>query len=98
MSAQSARAVEPQRGKEAAGVNHPPLPGYSFGSIIAFTAYIWLLQVSTPARVSTYAFVNPVVAIFLGWAILDEALTGQMLLAAAVIVVAVVIITVNRSN
>jgi len=69
-----------------------------FGSIIAFTAYIWLLQVSTPARVSTYAFVNPVVAIFLGWAILDEALTGQTLLAAAVIVVAVVIITVNRSN
>ena len=69
-----------------------------FGSIIAFTAYIWLLKVSTPARVSTYAYVNPVVAVFLGWAIVDEVLTGQTLIAAAVIVSAVVIITMNRSD
>ncbi|MGB3714395.1 MAG: drug/metabolite exporter YedA [Candidatus Promineifilaceae bacterium] len=69
-----------------------------FGAIIAFTAYIWLLKVSTPARVSTYAYVNPVVAVFLGWAILDEALTSQTLIAAAVIVSAVVMITVYRSD
>jgi drug/metabolite transporter (DMT)-like permease len=69
-----------------------------FGSIIAFTAYIWLLKVSTPARVSTYAYVNPMVAVFLGWAIVDEVLTSQMLIAAAVIVAAVVIITMNRSR
>jgi drug/metabolite transporter (DMT)-like permease len=69
-----------------------------FGSIIAFTAYIWLLKVSTPARISTYAYVNPVVAVFLGWAIVDEVLTGQTLIAAAVIVSAVVIITINRSH
>ena len=46
-----------------------------FGSIVAFSAYIWLLRVSTPTRVSTYAYVNPVVAVLLGWALADEALT-----------------------
>ncbi|HLF13175.1 MAG TPA: EamA family transporter [Gammaproteobacteria bacterium] len=64
-----------------------------FGSIVAFTAYVWLLRVSTPARVSTYAYVNPVVAVFLGWAMADEALTMRMLVAAAVIVSGVVLIT-----
>jgi drug/metabolite transporter (DMT)-like permease len=64
-----------------------------FGSIVAFTAYVWLLQVSTPARVSTYAYVNPVVAVLLGFAIADEPLTTRMLVAAAVIVSGVVLIT-----
>ena len=65
-----------------------------FGSIIAFTAYVWLLRVSTPARVSTYAYINPVVAVFLGWALADEALTSRMLVAAAVIVLGVALITI----
>jgi drug/metabolite transporter (DMT)-like permease len=65
----------------------------AFGSIVAFSAYIWLLRVSTPARVSTYAYVNPVVAVFLGWALADEALTPRMLVAAAVIVSGVALIT-----
>jgi drug/metabolite transporter (DMT)-like permease len=69
-----------------------------FGSIIAFTAYIWLLRVSTPARVSTYAYVNPVVAVFLGGAVLGETLSVHTLIAAAIIVSAVIIITVNRSK
>jgi drug/metabolite transporter (DMT)-like permease len=64
-----------------------------FGSIVAFTAYVWLLQVSTPARVSTYAYVNPVVAIVLGFAIAGEPLTTRMIVAAAVIVSGVVLIT-----
>jgi drug/metabolite transporter (DMT)-like permease len=64
-----------------------------FGSIVGFTAYVWLLRVSTPARVSTYAYVNPVVAVFLGWALADEALTMRMLIAAAVIVSGVALIT-----
>jgi len=64
-----------------------------FGSIIAFTAYVWLLQVSTPARVSTYAYVNPVVAVLLGFAIAGEPLTTRMMMAAAVIVSGVVLIT-----
>jgi drug/metabolite transporter (DMT)-like permease len=69
-----------------------------FGSIVAFTAYVWLLNNTTPARVSTYAYVNPVVAVFLGWAFAGEALTAQTLLAAAVIVAAVVIITTHREK
>ena len=64
-----------------------------FGSMIAFSAYIWLLSVTTPARVATYAYVNPVVAVLLGWALADEPLTARVLVAAAVIVLAVAIIT-----
>ena len=64
-----------------------------FGSIVAFTAYSWLLQVSTPARVATYAYVNPLVAVFLGWAFVGEPLTMRILLAAAVILFAISLIT-----
>jgi drug/metabolite transporter (DMT)-like permease len=67
-----------------------------FGSIVAFTAYVWLLRVSTPARVSTYAYINPVVAVFLGWGFAGEALTTRMLIAAAVIVSGVALITLVR--
>jgi drug/metabolite transporter (DMT)-like permease len=64
-----------------------------FGSLVAYSAYVWLLQVDTPARVSTYAYVNPVVAVFLGWMLADEPLTPRMLFAALVIIVAVVLVT-----
>ncbi len=64
-----------------------------FGSLIGFTAYIWLLAHVPAPRVATYAYVNPVVAVVLGWAILGEALTPRMFAAAAVIVGAVVLIT-----
>jgi len=63
-----------------------------FGSLIGFTAYIWLLKATTPARVSTYAYVNPVVAVLLGWAFAREPITLRTLLAAAVIVGAVALI------
>jgi drug/metabolite transporter (DMT)-like permease len=63
-----------------------------FGSLIGFTSYIWLLRVTSAARVSTYAFVNPVIAMFLGWAIAEEPLTSQTLLAAGIIVIAVFLI------
>ncbi len=69
-----------------------------FGSLIAFSAYVWLLQVSTPARVGTYAYVNPIVAVLLGWMFAGEPLTKHMLDAAAVIVLGVVIITTYRSR
>ena len=68
----------------------------TFGSLIGFTAYVWLLQVASPAHVSTYAYVNPVVAVFLGWALAGEQVTSRTLLAAAAIILAVVII-VTRS-
>ena len=63
------------------------------GSLVGFTAYIWLLKVSTPARVSTYAYVNPVVAVFLGHVFAGETLTVRMLAGAAVILAAVAAIT-----
>jgi drug/metabolite transporter (DMT)-like permease len=63
------------------------------GSLIGFTAYTYLLQVSTPAKVSTYAYVNPVVAVFLGWAFAGEEITARTLIAAAVILAGVAIIT-----
>ncbi len=63
-----------------------------FGSIIGFTCYIWLLKVTTAARVSTYAYVNPVVALFLGWGLGGEAVSARSLLAATVIIGAVVMI------
>jgi drug/metabolite transporter (DMT)-like permease len=64
-----------------------------FGSLVVFTAYSWLLNNVTPARVATYAYVNPVVAVLLGWSIAGEPLTSKMILAAAIIVGSVVLIT-----
>ena len=63
-----------------------------FGSLLGFSAYVWLLKVTTPARASTYAFVNPVIAVILGWALAGETLNARILLAGAIIVAAVCII------
>jgi drug/metabolite transporter (DMT)-like permease len=67
-----------------------------FGSLIGYSSYIWLLGVSTPARVSTYAYVNPLVAVVLGWLFAGEALTVRTFLAAGVIVGGVVLVTLRR--
>jgi drug/metabolite transporter (DMT)-like permease len=64
-----------------------------FGSLVGYSVYIWLLRVASASAVSTYAYVNPVVAVFLGWLILSEPLTPRTLAAAAVIVGAVALIT-----
>jgi drug/metabolite transporter (DMT)-like permease len=64
-----------------------------FGSLVGFSSYIYLLTVSTPARVSTYAYVNPLVAVFLGWAIAGEPITARVMLAGGLIVAAVVMMT-----
>lgn len=68
------------------------------GSLVGYSTYAWLLKNSTPARISTYAYVNPVVAVFLGWLILDEPITRRTLLAAAIILTAVVIIIVRKNK
>jgi len=70
----------------------------TIGSLVGFSTFAWLLKNTTPARLSTYAYVNPLVAVFLGWAIGGEALTAGMLWAAAVIVLGVVIITTRRDT
>jgi drug/metabolite transporter (DMT)-like permease len=64
-----------------------------FGSLVGFTAYSWLLKNARPSMVATYAYVNPVIAVLLGWLIAGESMTGQMLLGAGVVVGSVVLIT-----
>jgi drug/metabolite transporter (DMT)-like permease len=63
-----------------------------FGSGIGFSAYVFILEKSTPARVGTYAFVNPVVALFLGWLVAAEPLSLRTILAAGVILTAVILV------
>jgi drug/metabolite transporter (DMT)-like permease len=62
------------------------------GSILAFTAYVWLLQNAPISRVSTYAYVNPVVAVLLGALVLGESITATTLLGGAIVVAAVAIV------
>ncbi|MGA9116407.1 MAG: EamA family transporter [Bacteroidota bacterium] len=69
-----------------------------FGSLVAFTAYVWLLRVTTASRVATYAYVNPVIAVALGWWLAGEMLTTGMTAGAAVIVVAVGLIVTGESG
>ena len=63
-----------------------------FGSIIAFTAFTWLLTVASPSRVSTYAYVNPVVAVFLGWLLASETIGAHTVIATAIILAAVAMV------
>lgn len=67
-----------------------------FGSIVAYTAYTWVLKHASAALVSTYAYVNPVVAVALGWALAGETVTGWTVLSAAIIVCSVVLITLPK--
>jgi drug/metabolite transporter (DMT)-like permease len=69
-----------------------------FGALVAFTCYIWLLKVASPSRVSTYAYVNPIVAMFLGWALASEPITTRNVMAAAIILTSVVIITICQAQ
>lgn len=68
------------------------------GSLFAFTCYVWLLQNAPISKVATYAYVNPVIAIFLGWLILDESITTSILVGAAVIVSSVAFIVSKESG
>jgi drug/metabolite transporter (DMT)-like permease len=65
---------------------------------VGFTAYVWLLRVVSPSRVSTYAFVNPLIAVFLGWTLGGEEFTARMGLAALVIVAGVVLIVLRPAR
>ncbi len=67
------------------------------GSIVAFSAYIWLLRKVRPAAVGTYAYVNPVVALFLGWWLANEAFTLPMLAGTVIIVAGVVLVQRGRA-
>jgi drug/metabolite transporter (DMT)-like permease len=66
------------------------------GSLIGFSAYVWLLKVAPASTVSTYAYVNPVIAVLLGWAFNDEVITARTLVAGAAIVVGVALMVSRR--
>lgn len=70
----------------------------TIGSWVGFSTFVWLMKHSTPARVSTYAYVNPVVAVFLGWLILHEPVSPRTTLSAILIVAAVVIVTTQKNR
>jgi drug/metabolite transporter (DMT)-like permease len=67
-----------------------------FGSVVAFTSYVWLLDNAPISLVATYAYVNPVVAVFLGWLILDEQPTLAMLAGGAVVVGSVALVITSE--
>lgn len=64
-----------------------------FGSIVGYTAYTWLLRHAPPALATTYAYVNPIIAVLLGWAFAGESITIWTLISSAIIVSSVVLIT-----
>lgn len=70
----------------------------ALGSLVGFSRYVWLLRVAPPAVVGSYAFVNPVVALGLGWALAGEPLTLRTLAAGAIIVGAVALLTMSRTR
>lgn len=67
-----------------------------FGSCFAYAAYVWLLHTVSPAALGTYAYVNPVVAVILGWLILDESLSAVQIGGMVVILLGVVLVTSQR--
>jgi drug/metabolite transporter (DMT)-like permease len=70
----------------------------TIGSLVGFSAYLYALRLLPAATVSTYAFVNPIVAVLLGWLVLHEQVTAQTLVAMAVTVVGVALIVVSRAR
>lgn len=67
-----------------------------FGSLITFSAYTWLLKVSSPALVSTHSYVNPLVAVFLGWVMAGEKITGRTLLGTLIVLASVSLTSVRK--
>lgn len=70
----------------------------TFGSLLGFTSYIWLLDKVSPARLGTYAYVNPVVAVILGWLIAGERFSARTVVAAVIVICAVALLTTARST
>lgn len=66
------------------------------GSYVGYTAFVWLMNNAPPVLTSTYAFVNPVVALFLGWFFVNETFTNRSLIASVIIIIAVVLMTLGR--
>lgn len=69
-----------------------------FGSVVAFSAYVWLLRTVHPSRAASYAYVNPLIAVLLGWLFGSEELTPSVLLAAGLIIGAVILVSVPTTT
>jgi drug/metabolite transporter (DMT)-like permease len=69
-----------------------------FGSLVAFSAYTWLMKVTTAARVTTHCYVNPIVAVFLGWALAGERVTTNMLIGTAIVIASVMLVTLGKKE
>ena len=69
-----------------------------FGSLVGYTAYIWVLGHASASLVSTYAYVNPVVAVFLGWLILSEKVDAYVLAGSVIVVVSVILVTTAKTH
>lgn len=67
-----------------------------FGSIISFSAYTWLLTITTATRISTHTFINPIIAVLVGWALGGEALTWEMLIATVLIIISVYLVLFRK--
>jgi drug/metabolite transporter (DMT)-like permease len=92
-------------GRETVVLSHVSLRSFvsiiyliAFGSVIAFTAYLWLMRSVHPARVATYAYVNPVVAVFVGWLVGGESLNPGIVFSAALMALGVAIIITRGST
>ncbi len=67
-----------------------------FGSVVAFSAYVWLLAHAPISLVATYAYINPVVAVFLGWLVLDERITVVTAVGGGIVVASVAIVITSE--
>ena len=68
------------------------------GSLVGYSTFVWLMKNCAPAHVATYGYVNPIVAVFLGWLILDEPISTRTLIASTIIIASVVLITLEKSK
>jgi drug/metabolite transporter (DMT)-like permease len=69
-----------------------------FGSIVAYTAYMWLLERCSPTLIATHTYVNPIVAVLLGWALAGEVITGRTIVAAALVIVSVIFVSFGHAE
>ncbi|HVG40244.1 MAG TPA: EamA family transporter [Chitinophagaceae bacterium] len=69
-----------------------------FGSLVGYMSYIWLLSVRQPTLVGTYAYVNPVVAVFLGWLVVGEQINRQQIIALSVVLTGVILVGISGSK
>lgn len=70
----------------------------TLGSMVAYIAYIWLLSIRPPSLVGTYAYVNPVVAVFLGWLMVGEVISTQQIIALSIILAGVILVNFSKEK